>query len=80
MSSFDKFSEKYDTWFLNNRNVLMSELLLVEKMLRGERKILSVGCGSGLFESLLRERGIMIEDCVEPSEMGKIAEARGLRV
>lgn len=80
MSSFDKFSEKYDTRFLNNRNVLMSELLLIEKILKGEGKILSVRCGGGFFESLLRERGITIEDCIEPSEMGKIVEARGLRV
>ncbi|BCS93133.1 class I SAM-dependent DNA methyltransferase [Metallosphaera javensis (ex Sakai et al. 2022)] len=80
MSSFDKFAEEYDSWFTKNRNVLMSELLLVEEMLRGEGRVLSVGCGSGLFETLLRERGIVINDCVEPSEMGRIAEARGLNV
>ncbi|QGA53678.1 methyltransferase domain-containing protein [Sulfolobus sp. E5-1-F] len=67
---------------MKNRNVLYSEALLIEEMLRDEKgkKILSIGCGSGLFEYILKEKGIRIEDCVEPSEMGKIAEKRGLKV
>ncbi|BBD73344.1 hypothetical protein HS1genome_1733 [Sulfodiicoccus acidiphilus] len=80
MSAFDRFAEEYDSWFVKNRNVFLSELGLVEELLRGEKEILSVGCGSGLFEAALRERGIVIEDCVEPSEMGRIARARGLKV
>lgn len=82
MSSFDSYAEKYDTWFLDNRNVLYSEAALVAYFLRKEEKILSVGCGSGLFEQILRkEYGIVIEDGVEPSaDMASIAEARGLDV
>ena len=80
-SAFDEYAEKYDEWFLKNEKVLLSEALLVESMLKDEKgKILSVGCGSGLFEKILRDKGIVIEDCVEPSEMGKIAEKRGLKV
>jgi SAM-dependent methyltransferase len=43
---------------------------------------LSVGCGSGLFEQILRrEHGIEIDHGVEPAEgMAKIAEKRGLVV
>jgi len=80
-SAFDEYSEKYDEWFMKNEKVLLSEALLVESMLKDEKgKILSVGCGSGLFEKILRDKGVVIEDCVEPSEMGRIAEKRGLKV
>ncbi len=44
--------------------------------------MLSVGCGSALFEKILRdEYGIVVEYCLEPAEgMAEIAEARGFRV
>ncbi len=50
-------------------------------MLKDEKgSILSVGCGSGLFEKILKDKGISIEDCIEPSEMGRIAKVSGLKV
>ncbi len=76
-------ASRYDSWFLSNQYVLESEVLLIKYMLEpSPGKALSVGCGSGLFEFILRTRyGIKIEDCVEPSpDMAKVAEARGLRV
>jgi ubiquinone/menaquinone biosynthesis C-methylase UbiE len=76
-------ASKYDSWFLSNQYVLESEVLLIKYMLEpNPGRTLSVGCGSGLFEFILRTRyGIKIEDCVEPSpDMAKVAEARGLRV
>ena len=51
---FDEFAEKYDAWFLLNRNVLDSEVLLLKRCLPNPGRALSVGCGSGLFEHLLR--------------------------
>ena len=48
--SFDSYAEKYDSWFMDNRNVLYSEAALVAYFLSRGEKILSVGCGSGLFE------------------------------
>lgn len=82
MSSFDNYAEKYDSWFLDNRNVLYSEAALVAYFLRKDEKILSVGCGSGLFEQILKkEYGIVIEEGIEPSaDMASIARARGLNV
>jgi ubiquinone/menaquinone biosynthesis C-methylase UbiE len=79
---FDEHADKYDGWFLLNRNVLESEVRLVHRALEDPGRTLSVGCGSGLFESLLRSQyGLLIEDGVEPAEgMARIAEARGLRV
>ncbi len=79
---FDEFAEAYDGWFLKNRNVLESEVLLLERFLADPGRALSVGCGSGLFEYLLRsEHGVEITDGVEPSHgMARVAEKRGLRV
>lgn len=80
--SFDQYAKKYDLWFLENPNVLRSEVKLVAKTLEGCQNIFSVGCGSGLFESILRqEYGIDIENGLEPSEdMANIARKRGLNV
>ncbi|MGH7564895.1 MAG: class I SAM-dependent DNA methyltransferase [Gemmatimonadota bacterium] len=80
--TFDEYAETYDAWFLENRNVLASELLLLRHFLGDSGKTLSVGCGSGLFEERLRtEHGIEIRHGVEPAEgMARIAEKRGLAV
>lgn len=50
--------------------------------LKDAGRVLSVGCGSGLFETILRERyGIKVVDGIEPSEgMAEIARARGMNV
>ena len=81
-SGFDSYAEKYDSWFMENRNVLYSEAALVAYFLRSGEKILSVGCGSGLFEQILRaDYGIDIRYGVEPSsDMAEIAVARGMTV
>lgn len=79
---FDEYASAYDSWFLDNRNVLYSELNLVAASLEGSGKVLSVGCGSGLFEKLMRdERGIDVRDGIEPSTgMADIARKRGMNV
>ena len=79
---FDEYASAYDAWFLDNRNVLYSEVNLVALALENAGRILSVGCGSGLFEKILRdERGIVITDGIEPSTgMAEIARKRGLNV
>ncbi|BDC17526.1 class I SAM-dependent methyltransferase [Acidianus sp. HS-5] len=76
-------ASKYDSWFLKNQNVLESEALLLKYMLEpNPGKALSVGCGSGLFEFILKTRyGITINECVEPSPaMAEVAKSRGLNV
>jgi ubiquinone/menaquinone biosynthesis C-methylase UbiE len=79
---FDEYADQYDSWFLSNRKVLESELLLLKHFLATPGTALSVGCGSGLFEQLLKqEYGIAIEHGVEPAEgMARIAEKRGMAV
>jgi ubiquinone/menaquinone biosynthesis C-methylase UbiE len=81
-AAFDAHAEKYDTWFLLNRNVLESEVLLLKHFLSDAGRVLSIGCGSGLFEHLLRtDHGIDIREGVEPAEgMAEIAEKRGMTV
>jgi ubiquinone/menaquinone biosynthesis C-methylase UbiE len=80
--SFDKYAQKYDSWFLKNEVVLKSEVLLLAYFLKKSGRTLSVGCGSGLFEMLLRkDHGIEIQEGIEPSEsMAEIARKRGLKV
>ena len=79
---FDEYAPAYDAWFLDNRNVLYSEVNLVASVLKDAGRVLSVGCGSGLFEKILRdERGIDIRNGIEPSEgMAAIARNRGMDV
>jgi SAM-dependent methyltransferase len=79
---FDEYAEEYDSWFLKNTNVLESEVLLLKHFLVNPGRTLSIGCGSGLFEQILRERhGIDIREGVEPAvRFAKIAEKRGITV
>ena len=77
---FDGYAAQYDAWFMENENLFQSELRLFQKVLgdiQGKR-VLSVGCGSGLFESMIDCSGI---EGIEPSrDMGAIAEKRGVNV
>ncbi len=77
---FDGYAAKYDEWFMKNENLFISELKLFKKVL-GDilgKKLLSVGCGSGLFESYIDNSNI---EGIEPSEdMGQIAIKRGVNV
>ncbi len=79
---FDEYASQYDAWFLDNMNVLRSEVNLVASVLKDAGNVLSVGCGSGLFEKILREEfNIVVNDGIEPSEgMGEIARRRGMNV
>jgi SAM-dependent methyltransferase len=80
--AFDAHANEYDSWFLKNPHVLASEVLLLKRFLLHPGRAVSIGCGSGLFESILRnEHGIEIREGVEPAEgMARIARARGLEV
>ena len=77
---FDGYADQYDEWFIKNDKLFTSELRLFLKVLgdiEGKR-LLSVGCGSGLFESYIDCSNV---EGIEPSEdMGKIAEKRGVNV
>jgi SAM-dependent methyltransferase len=80
--AFDLFANDYDAWFGENLALLESEVRLVAHAWPGEGRALSVGCGTGLFETLLaRDHGITITDGIEPAEgMAAVARTRGLEV
>ncbi len=80
--SFDQYANKYDAWFMENEILLRSEVALVARSLQKPGRTLSVGCGSGLFESFLRkDYGIEINEGIEPSEaMADIARKREMDV
>ena len=79
---FDEHAAEYDSWFLKNRNVLKSEVALLVGALQNPGRALSVGCGSGLFEMILRDGyGIDVHFGVEPAGgMAEIAVKRGMEV
>lgn len=81
---FDDYAEQYDQWFMANQNVFLSELALVQASLKDAdvTQVLSVGCGTGLFEEYLhRKYGLPLFSGVEPSaDMAAIARKRGLDV
>lgn len=79
---FDEHAAEYDSWFLKNRNVLQSEVALLARVLEDPGRALSVGCGSGLFEMILRDsHDIDIHFGVEPAAgMAEIAMKRGMEV
>nr|WP_320119902.1 methyltransferase domain-containing protein [uncultured Marinifilum sp.] len=81
-SKFNQYASDYDSWFLENENVLYSEVKLVAHFLENAGEVFSVGCGSGLFETILNEEfNISIKNGIEPSEsMAAIARKRGLNV
>jgi len=81
-NSFDKYAGEYDSWFFDNTNLLTSEVNLVAHFLKDAGKVFSVGCGSGLFESILeKDFNIEIKSGIEPSDgMADIARKRGMNV
>ncbi len=81
-SNFDQYASEYDAWFLENQNLLYSEVKLVAHFLTNPGDVFSVGCGSGLFEEILdKEFNISIKNGLEPSVgMAEIARKRGLNV
>ena len=80
--SFDEFAQAYDAWFFDNMNLLNSEVNLVAYFMKDSGDTFSVGCGSGLFESILKKDfNIPIQYGLEPSVgMAEIARKRGIRV
>ncbi|OYT14489.1 MAG: hypothetical protein B7C24_18065 [Bacteroidetes bacterium 4572_77] len=76
-----KYTSKHDTWLLNNHNILKSKIdLLALALQEAKSDILSVGCGSGIIEKVIREEyNININNAIEPNpENAKLAEEVGL--
>ena len=80
--AYDKYAAQYDAWFIKNGNVLETEATLVARTLKDAGTVLSIGCGSGLFEMLLKKHwGITVTDGIEPSvSMAEIARKRGMDI
>ena len=55
MKVYDEYAKEHDAWFLENQNLLQSEVKLVAHFMRNPGKALSIGCGSGLFEMILEK-------------------------
>ena len=76
ISPFEKYAEKYDEWFIENRWVYEAELRAVKAMLPAGGHGVEIGVGTGRFAESLG-----IKTGVEPSKrMKKIAQRRGIKV
>ena len=59
ITPFEKYAEKYDTWFENNRWVYKAELRAVKAMIPTIGRGLEIGVGTGRFaESLGIKTGV----------------------
>ncbi len=75
---FERYTDRYERWFEKNKNLYLSEVRLLKKLLEGIefKKALEVGIGTGRFAVPLG-----IQYGIDPSEaMLKIARRRGLKV
>jgi ubiquinone/menaquinone biosynthesis C-methylase UbiE len=73
---FERYTDKYEKWFVENRWVYEAELRAVKAMIPNGGQGMEIGVGTGRFAEPL---GIKIG--VEPSRrMREIAEGRGIRV
>ncbi|RVU40399.1 class I SAM-dependent methyltransferase [Lujinxingia sediminis] len=83
-NGFDLFANDYDAWFSENQPLLESEVRLLAHLWPEPKpeRVLSVGCGTGLFEAVLkRDFDIVVTDGIEPAEgMAAIARTRGMEV
>ncbi len=77
---FDKHASTYDSWYTEHSKLFESERNLYHKAIGdvAGKKLLSVGCGTGIFESTLKGADI---DGLEPAvKMADIAKKRGINV
>ncbi|MEJ2279964.1 MAG: class I SAM-dependent methyltransferase [Candidatus Lokiarchaeota archaeon] len=73
---FEKFPDKYENWFKENKYAYKSELLAIKKVLPKDKESIEIGVGSARFASPL---GIRIG--IDPSvKMLKIAQKRDILV
>src|SRR5690554_478583 len=83
-TGFELFANDYDSWFGENQPLLESEVRLLAHVWPDPMpgRVLSIGCGTGLFEVVLkRDFGITVTDGIEPAEaMAEIARSRGMKV
>ena len=75
IAPFEKYAEKYETWFEKNRRVYEAELRAVKAMIPATGRGLEIGVGTGRFAEPLG-----IKTGVDPSKrMRDFAQKRGIR-
>lgn len=75
ISAFEKYADRYDTWFEENRWAYEAELRAVKAMIPSRGRGMEIGLGTGRFAGPLG-----LKEGVEPSKrMRQIAQRRGIR-
>ncbi len=76
IESFEKYSKKYDEWFIKNKNIYLAELNAIKSLIPSDKFGIEVGVGTGRFALPL---GIKVG--VEPSKkMAEISRKQGIKV
>jgi SAM-dependent methyltransferase len=73
---FEKYTDRYESWFKRNRYVYQSEINAIREIMPDFKSGIEIGVGSGRFAEPLG-----IKFGIEPSsKMRKIAQCRGIEV
>jgi len=76
MNIFDRYYQKYDSWYEKNRFAYLSELAVLKKSIPKNKRGLEIGVGTGRFAAPLN-----ISEGIDPSpQMLEIAKQRGVSV
>lgn len=73
---FELYTDEYEQWFKDNKNIFKSELDAIKKVFSDKDKSLEIGIGSGIFAEKLN-----VDYGIDPSEkMLKYAKKRNISV
>src|SRR3989344_5570094 len=84
----DQSSVSYETYHRDEdyqifermfRNIFLSRLRLIERVVKGKGRVLDIGASTGTFLQLFKEKGWEVWG-VEPSASGEIAKKKGIKI
>ncbi len=72
--------EDYQIFEKMFRNIFLKRLLLMNRFISSrKRRVLDIGCSTGVFLKLFKDKGCEVWG-VEPSESGEVAKEKGIKV
>lgn len=74
LMEYSKFAIFYDAFYKNKR--YQEEVEFLEKLLLDKKKVLDVGCGTGIHMSLLEQKGYIVDGVDLNQEMLNVAKGR----
>lgn len=72
----DEDYQKFEKMF---GNIFLKRFNLIKRYVKGTGKVLDIGCSTGVFLKLFKDKGYEVWG-VEPSESGGVAKERGIKI